>query len=159
MRGGLVGSGGGLVKLYVAHPMTSYGTGHEARMLAVLTACFPEAEVVNPSAQCWQTDDDWLEDWGTLLPSLDLLVVFAGPDGTIGAGCLREVADALARCIPVLALDNDGQLRAFGGLSVDEPVPRPRSIGRLVLGEPAEHFTKTVTAKGALAGRLCKVPS
>lgn len=147
------------MKLYAAHPMTSYGTGHEAHMLAHLVANFPEAEVVNPSARGWVSDAEWLAAWEALLGDLDLLVVFAAPDGTIGAGCLREVADALARCIPVLALDNDGQLRAFGGLSVDEPVPRPRSIGRLVLGEPAEHFTKTVTAKGALAGRLCNVPS
>jgi len=128
----------GVARVYAAHPMTSYGTGHEARMLAHLGRHFPEAEVVNPSAQGWVSDDDWLADWGALLPILDLLVVFAGPDGTIGAGCLREIADALARCIPVLTLDNDGQLRAFGGLSVDELTPSPRAIGRLALGELAE---------------------
>jgi hypothetical protein len=126
------------MKVYAAHPITSYGTEHEARMLAHLTAYFPEAEIVNPSAQSWQTDDDWLADWGALLPSLDLLVVFAAPDGTIGAGCLREVADALARCVPVLVLDRRGHLCGFGGVRCRELVPRPRSIGRLVLGELAE---------------------
>lgn len=125
------------MKLYAAHPMTCYGTEHEARMLAHLAAHFPEAEVINPSAQGWVTDNDWLADWGALLPTLDLLVIFAAPDGTIGAGCLREVADALARCVPVLTLDDEGKLRAFAGLSVDELTPSPRAIGRLVLGELA----------------------
>lgn len=124
------------MKLYAAHPMTSYGTEYEACMLAHLAACLPEAEIVNPSAQCWQTDADWLASWEALLPGLDLLVVFAGLDGTIGAGCLREVADALARCIPVLVLDRRGHLCGFGGVRCRELVPRPRSIGRLVLGEP-----------------------
>jgi hypothetical protein len=126
------------MKIYAAHPMASYGTPREACMLAHLARLFPEAEVVNPAEQGWETGADWLAAWAALLPALDLLVVFAAPDETIGAGCLREVTDALVRRVPVLVLDRRGRLRAFGGVRCKELAPSPRSIGWLVLGELAD---------------------
>ena len=46
--------------------------------------------------------------WPRILASIDALVVFADDAEMIGAGCLREIADAIAWRLPVSMLDEHG---------------------------------------------------
>ena len=121
------------LKVYAAHPVSCYGSEHEARQLAALHRHFPGAGLLDPAAM-FSSDEQWLEGWPDVLDGLDLLAVFADEAGYIGAGCLLEVTDAIASGVPVVALDQDGQLRLFGdsratvsdGCSTARP-SRPRS--------------------------------
>lgn len=87
-------------RIYVACPVTTYGTPPKASALARLAEAFPGAEVVDP-ARLYASDADWLSTWPSVLGGLDALVVVPAPDRSIGAGVLREVADALAYHLPV----------------------------------------------------------
>ncbi len=91
-------------RVYCAHPMTSYGTAHEAACLGALADLVPGAELVDPAAT-FTSSADWLERWPAMLTTLDALALFADEDGTIGAGCLREVADAIVVGVPIVCLD------------------------------------------------------
>ena len=108
-------------RVYAAHPMTSYGTAHERASLTMLAELFGSAEIVNP-AERYESDAEWLRDWPRLLGSLSGLVLFSDEHGTIGAGCLREIADAIAAGVPVGYLDPYFGLCELGGLDF-LPVP------------------------------------
>lgn len=91
--------------VYAAHPLTCYSSAHERACLAAIAAALPEAEVVDP-AECFADDADWLARWPALVAVLSAVVLFADEEGCVGAGCLREVADAIAAGLPVLVLDD-----------------------------------------------------
>ena len=91
-------------RLYAAHPLTSYGTEHEEVCLAAIRAAFSGWELIDPATR-YASTGDWLADWPRLVPALDGLVLFADERGTVGAGCLREVADALILRVPVGCYD------------------------------------------------------
>jgi hypothetical protein len=96
-------------RVYAAHPMTSYRTEHERTCLDALAALLPGAEIIDPAGR-YRTNAGWLRAWTRLLSTLSGLVLFADEDGTVGAGCLREVADAVAAGLPVGYLDVDHHL-------------------------------------------------
>jgi hypothetical protein len=91
-------------RVYAAHPMTSYGTEHERVCLDTLTALLPGTEIIDPAGR-YRTNAGWLRAWPRLLSTLSGLVLFADEDGTVGAGCLREVVDAMAAGVPIAMLD------------------------------------------------------
>lgn len=126
-----------LTRVYAAHPVTSYGTEHEARSLAALRALLPDCEIYDPAGR-YRREHGWRRAWPGVLASLSGLVVFGAKDGTIGTGCLRELTDALAWGLPVAGLDGD-VLKVIGGVQL-LPVPwrTARHVGRLVLGDPVE---------------------
>jgi hypothetical protein len=103
-----------------AHPVTTYGTGRERDFLARLAALVTPAQVVDPAAR-YRSSVDWLSDWPGLLPTLTGLVVFADADGTIGAGCLRELTDAWRLGLPTALLDDHGDLRHVSNLRILPP--------------------------------------
>lgn len=92
-------------RAYLAHPMTSYATAYARAGAAALATLLPSWEVIDPEACGWASDADWARDWPRILAGCSLVCVLPGPDGGVGAGCLREVADAIAREVPVLVLD------------------------------------------------------
>jgi len=100
---------------YVAHPLTTYGTPLEREALDLLGALLPDAVLVNPATR-YRDTDHWLADWPRLVGTLSGLVVVADSDGTIGAGCLRELTDVWRLGVPVALLDARGQLRRLSGL-------------------------------------------
>ena len=132
------------MKLYAAHPLTSYGTPYEARQLEALREHFPGADVLDPAAM-FSSNEDWLAKWPEVLATLDALVLFADQAGHVGAGVLRELSDAIGAGLPVLVLGQDGQLYHFGGFSSEHRLVVARSrAGRLLFGPP-------VSAAGVMA--------
>lgn len=86
--------------LYIAHPLTSYGTAHERACLDAIADAFREWQVIDPATR-YASTGEWLAGWPKLLPTLNGLVLFADERGTVGAGCLREIADALVLGVPI----------------------------------------------------------
>lgn len=126
--------------VYVAHPLTSYGTDHEARALAALARRLPEVELVNPATR-YGTNVQWLTDWPHLVRSLAGLVVVAAVDGTVGTGVLREVTDCLFIGVPVAMFDDGRRLRELAGLDFVGPDHRTAAaVAFPVAGEPARGF-------------------
>jgi hypothetical protein len=100
--------------VYAAHPITSYGTPHERAALRAIRQLLPGARVLDPSV-LYVSPSHWLTEWPTLAPTLRLVVLFGDETGSIGAGCLREVADALCLDVAVLVL-KEGELRELRSL-------------------------------------------
>ena len=121
------------MRLYCARPLTAYGTDLDRRQLARVAEHFPEAEVLDPAAM-FASNAGWLAAWPELVGTLDLIVLWADEDGFIGAGCLREVTDAMVASVPVVTLDWKGRLRTFAGIHCQGLLPSPAQIGMLIYG-------------------------
>lgn len=93
--------------IYVAHPVTTYGTDHARDTLKRLGLLLSGAELIDPAAR-YADMAEWLEEWPRLVATIDALVLFAEPNGTVGAGCLRELAESWGWGLPVALLDDTG---------------------------------------------------
>lgn len=125
-------------RIYVAHPITSYGTEHGAVCLDALAELLPGSDLVDPAA-LFTTSAQWLEAWPAMVQTLAGLVVFGAADGTIGSGCLLEVADAMAAGLPVAAFEEGPSLVELVGVEFLRPSERTaRRVGVLVPGEPID---------------------
>jgi len=113
-------------RVYAAHPMTSYRTEHERACLDALAALLPGAEIIDPAVR-YRTNAGWLRAWPRLLSTLDALVLFADETGTVGAGCLREVVDAVAAGLVVGHLDDDRRLCELVALDMIPSAERTRT--------------------------------
>lgn len=132
--------------LYAAHPMTCYGSAHEQACLDAIARAFRGAEVLDP-ATCFAARTDWLAGWPALLDALSGVVLFADECGYVGAGCLREVADAIGASVPVLFLDRRLRIRELTALALAPvrtrtPARSARPVGGPVLVAPARHLTR-----------------
>lgn len=96
--------------VYVAHPVTTYGTARERKLLARVADHLAPAQVIDPAVR-YRSRAHWLDDWPRLVGSISGLVVFTDVDGTIGAGCLGELTDAWRLEIPVALVDDHGAFR------------------------------------------------
>jgi len=114
-------------RIYAAHPMTCYGTTHARSCLDGIARALPACEIVDPEALAWTTNEAWLVGWREILGTLAGLVAFAAGDGTIGAGVLREIGDALNARVPVVAYSRGGGLM---GLADFELLPEKRRTAR-----------------------------
>jgi hypothetical protein len=103
--------------VYAAHPVTTYGTDREQDALARIGYFAAPTQVIDPATR-YRSTEDWLADWPELLSTLSGLIVFADADGTIGAGCLRELTDAWRLGIPAALLDDNGDLRHVSTLRI-----------------------------------------
>jgi hypothetical protein len=133
-----------LPRIYVAHPVTTYGTLHEAACLDALAELLPGSDLVDP-ATIWTTSAQWLDAWPAMVQTLAGLVVFAAVDGSVGAGVLREVADALAFGVPSAVFEErPGRgavpgLFELAGVELLRPENRsPQRVGVLVPGDPVD---------------------
>ena len=133
------------MRLYCARPMVAYGTNRDARQLARVAEAFPDAEVLDPAVM-FTTNEQWLAAWPEVLASLDLLVLWADEAGFIGTGVLREVVDAIAARVPVVALDHEGKLRTIGGLHWYGMLPARARAAELVYGDVLDVAAVTVAA-------------
>ena len=134
-------------RVYAAHAMRSYGSEHERECLDTLAGLFADAEIVNPAERSW-TNAGWRRAWPQLLATLSGLVLFADEDGTVGTGCLREVADAIAAGVPVAYLDPDCGLCELAGLDLVPADVRTRASTAWPVGgeqiDPGALFRPTV---------------
>jgi hypothetical protein len=115
--------------------MTSYGSDVERRSLTVLRRLLPTARIVNP-ADHYLSARDWELDWPQLVRQLDALVVFGAEDATVGAGCLREVADAIGHSVPIAVLRGEAlcELVSMRFLPLSRRTPARTAI--VVAGRP-----------------------
>jgi hypothetical protein len=121
-------------RVYVAHPIGTYGTAWEHECLAALQDLLLDVELYDP-ARRYSTSAMWRRAWPRVLETLSGLVVFASFDGNIGAGCMREVLDAITWGIPVACLER-GTLHEIEGLQLLMPQQlTPWRARRLVLGD------------------------
>ena len=131
-------------RAYVAHPQVSYGTARERECVAALRRLLPGWDLFDPSGR-YRTDTGWRRSWPRVLASLDALVVFGTREGVIGCGCLREIADAERRGLPVAVLDRSCRPCRFGGFALTGPqsiylTPRRAAVllpGRRIADLPA----------------------
>jgi hypothetical protein len=120
--------------VYVAHPMASYGTPHAAACLVDLGALLPGARLIDPAA-IYGSDAEWQRGWPRLVRRLWGFVIFGAEDGTIGAGCIRELADAVAFGVPITGFDVRIGLREILGVDLlDMDSRSARRTGTLRLG-------------------------
>ena len=119
-------------RIYAAHPMTCYGSPHEVACLDALRKLVPGV-LINP-AEVFASSAEWLVSWPRLIRRLDAMVAFPASDGTVGAGVVRELLDAVVYGIPVAVLDGTALVELAG---VDMLGHRKRTalqVGRLVTG-------------------------
>ena len=101
-------SHGQRASIYLAAPLTTYGTAAYEAALAGCRARWLEAEIISPR-DAFADRAEWLTRWPTVLARCDRLVFIADADGVIGYGVWQEVHDAERRGLPVLYLDAAGR--------------------------------------------------
>jgi hypothetical protein len=120
--------------VYVAHPMTGYGNAHAAACFDAIGELLPGARLIDP-ATVYASDAEWFASWPRLVRRLGGFVIFGEPDGTIGAGCIRELADAIAMGVPVAGFDIRLGLQEIMGFDlIDEGSRSARRTGTMRLG-------------------------
>jgi hypothetical protein len=82
--------------------MTSYGTDYAGACLDFLHEQMGGWEIIDPAVVFADTAD-WLARWPSLHRDLSVVIVFGDEAAYVGAGCLREVTDAIVAGIPVSA--------------------------------------------------------
>jgi len=124
-------------RIYVCHPMTCYGTDHAATSVAGIAKALSGAQLIDPEHCGWTCNGDWLRDWPGLLASLAGVVVFTDRSGTIGAGCVREIADAVAAGVALAAWEPGVGLVDLVGVELVEPESRgPQRAAFVDYGSP-----------------------
>jgi hypothetical protein len=107
--------------VYLAHPIATYGTEWSVRCLDAVARHWPNAEVVDPAVR-FASNAEWLADWPVIAPTLRALVVVGDESGTVGAGCLRELVDAIFWGVGVFTLvERRGVLRLARLSGLDVP--------------------------------------
>ena len=139
--------------IYAAHPMTAYGTDHETRVLRRIAAAFDGWDVLNPAVM-FDDNASWHDTWPQVLSGIDVCAIFADKTGCIGVGCLKEIADAIAARIPVVAVGPTGGLRIFAGVEIDcGPVVSRARIGLLLYGPSVSAARLSAVAEARRAAR------
>lgn len=108
------------MKIYLAHPVSDYGSPQQAKMLALLAGAGHTVE--NPDA-AWHQNGYRQHGMGyftDLVETCDGLAFARFPDGTIGAGVAKEIERALTRRMPIW--DVTGGVTMF---STGEWMPAP----------------------------------
>jgi hypothetical protein len=87
-----------ILRIYYAHPVTTYGTELESADLALLKASFPDRRVVieNPSDPLHQQGytKDGMPYFTRLAQQCDVTAIRCFPGGKHGAGCAAEASAA-----------------------------------------------------------------
>jgi hypothetical protein len=96
-------------------------------------------------ATLFESSTDWLNRWPGLLPTVTRLVLVPDDDGSIGAGCLREIADVLGRDLPVSLYDGT-QLRPWGAVVI-RTVSTPSRFRVATVVTRQESHRRTIQAK------------
>jgi len=134
--------------VYVAHPVTTYGTARERDALDRISDHVAPAQVIDPATR-YGSNADWLTDWPGLVSTLSCLIVFADTDGTIGAGCLRELTDAWHLGIPVALLDDQGDFRHVSILRIVPPRRRTASRTAVAVGGRRFDLSSALASSGS----------
>lgn len=90
-------------RVYLASPLSTYGTERYERALESVRAKFPRASIL-PARDLFASNADWRERWRGIVRTLAAVVFFDDADGCIGAGTEQEITDAYRAGVPVLFL-------------------------------------------------------
>jgi hypothetical protein len=124
-----------LPRIYVAHPLITYGTDWSAACLQCLRKLLPNVDLIDPEDQSWSAES-WLFEWPWVLGGLSAVVVFGDGDGSVGTGCIREVTDAVFLGLPVWAFDGRRLVELTGFQLLPEWRRTARRAAVLVVGRP-----------------------
>lgn len=103
------------MRIYLAHPVTDYGTERQAAAIAALRRYWAEEranqplEIENPDQPHHQEgyDREGMDYFKKVVESCDRLAFMRFPDGSIGAGVGREIRWGLLSCFAVYELFDD----------------------------------------------------
>lgn len=105
------------MKLYFGHPVNTYGTELEERIIAEILRLFPESTVENPNQPKHQKGyDRYKRGYGNgmgyyfqeVLPECDGGIVLPFGDGALGAGVFGEARFLMDRGKPVWIIECEG---------------------------------------------------
>lgn len=124
---------------YFAHPKLTYGDHATKVARRLLSRQLLGWEILDPEHIGWESNEEWRSGWDELVKRLSALVVMPDAGGMIGAGCLREIADAFAVGVSVVVWSQaTGRLLAFPGVTIPS-VPTPgrcaQVLGGVALGD------------------------
>lgn len=139
-------------RVYIASPISTYGTARYDAMVSRVRSHFPESDIL-PARDLFTSNADWRRKWPVILPTLDAVVFFDDDDGCIGAGTEQEITDAQSAGIPVSFLAPppfDRLVRCDDSRAVEFwPVPGwPRQTQRVCLSVPADEAIAMLTTAG-----------
>lgn len=100
------------MKIYLAHPITDYGTERQSAAISALRKYWAEEhprqpiEIENPDQPHHQEgyDREGMDYFKKVVESCDRLAFMRFPDGSIGAGVGREIRWGLLSCFAVYEL-------------------------------------------------------
>lgn len=95
-------------RVYLAAPVTEFGTTAHRRALRVVRDRFPDSEVLD-SAQLFADSADWRQRWPEIVHTLNRVIFVSGDDGIIGEGVVQEIVDARLRHVRCDFLTSDGE--------------------------------------------------
>lgn len=87
------------MQIYFGHPVNTYGTDDEQRLIGIIHREFPDYDIENPNQQKHQEGyKQFKEEYGNgmeyfytqILPNMDAGVFLAFDDGMFGAGVYNE---------------------------------------------------------------------
>ncbi len=109
--------------VYLASPLPTYGTARYDRVANLIRAKYSSEPLVEPR-DLYASNEDWRNPWPGTVATIARLVFFANPDKSIGAGVLRELADAQWQGVPIEFASDAGRLAdtyALDFLSDNDP--------------------------------------
>ena len=128
-------------RLYFGHPVNTYNTDLEARLIQQISEAFPDWEIENPNQKCHQEGyNRWKESTGNgmkyfteqVLPSCQGGIFLPFRDGAWGAGVFKEAKFYSDKGQPIWVIASDGnimplELSSVQSLSVEETRARIRT--------------------------------
>lgn len=118
--------------------MSRYGSPYAAACFDALAELLPDDRLLDPST-IFASDAEWRRAWLRLVRVLGGFVMFGAEDGTIGAGCIGELADAMALGVPIAGFDLGRGLQELSGFDlIDTDRRSARRTATLRLGRRME---------------------
>ena len=96
-------------RVYIAAPISSFGSPRYERMLGQLREALPEAEMVE-ARRAFRSNEHWRSHWPEILAGINRLAFLTADDGTIGAGVFQELMDARFAGLTVELITDEGSL-------------------------------------------------
>ncbi|MDX2059501.1 MAG: hypothetical protein SFV24_16945 [Gemmatimonadales bacterium] len=107
-------------RIYLAAPITVYGTPAWCTANTRVTAAHPGSIILNPMA-VFRDRRDWQARLPAVLRGVTRLVFLTDAEGFIGRGVDHEIASAIAVGCPVERLTVDGAFVPLAALVIDPP--------------------------------------
>jgi hypothetical protein len=142
-------------RVYVSAPVAGFDPQAYERVLTVFRS--RGAEVVSSRA-LFGSSEQWVKGFREALDGCTDLLVLLGPDRVIGAGTLREVAEARARALSVWFVQRNGAIRPVHGVWLQFLPGRSKRRTVVVNFEPRPRHTTGAPGAGAATPPAGRAP-